>query len=427
MYKINSKNIKNVLSNLFRSEFLKNVSFQMLGVGIAQVLPLLATLILTRLYTEQDFAGYTAFFAVGSIFAVGAGARYQYAIMIPKRNSEAIKVFSLSIYITILYSVILIFVVGILAKLGIDFKLGTNIFLIPIYVMFFGIWNAFSNLSIRYKTFKHNSFSKVLQSIFYILISVLLGMFKPLLNGLVLAKMMGVLTSSIYLFKKSVINWRFPKSNSFKSVAIKYIDYPKYGLIPAFLDIASVQGIVLILTWFYSKENLGYLGLTLLILSAPLSLVGTSFKEVFYQKITFIINAKEFNKSIHFFKRSALGLLCVGIPICIIVSIWGEALFSFAFGANWKMSGVYASVLSFSFLVQLVVSPLSSIFNATNKLKVASYWQILYFITTFSTLGISAFILKLEVINLLYVYVIHEIILYIFYFILQYKTLKNLI
>lgn len=426
MLKLAVSNIKSNIKSLSKSEFLKNVSFQMLGVGIAQLLPLLATLILTRLYTEEDFAGYTSFIAIGSIFAVGAGARYQYAIMIPEKNSEAVKVFSLSVYLTFAYSLLLVLVVLVITFFNIDFKIGHNIYLIPLYVLFFGIWNAFSNLSIRYKKFKQNSISKVLQSLIYVSSSIVFGLCKPIFNGLVLAKIIGVLSSIFYLFKKSVILLEFPKIKSLNKVAKKYSDYPKYGLLPAFLDIASVQGIVLILTWFYTKEDLGYLGLTLLILSAPLSLVGTSFKEVFYQKITYFINAREFAKGIRFFKNSALGLLLVGIPICLIILFLGEELFSFAFGDNWIKSGTFASILSFSFLIQLIVSPLSSVFNAANKLKVASYWQILYFITTFSTLGMFAYVLKFEVIELLYVYVIHEIILYSVYFILQYNTLKKL-
>lgn len=396
----------------------------MIGIGVAQILPFLALPLLTRLYTEQEFASYTSFIAIASILAIGAGGRFQYAIMIPKKNSEAINVFSLSIYLTVLYTILLFFIVFFLKDF--DTKIGNNIYLIPVYVLFFGTWNAFSNLSIRYKTFKYNSFAKVLQSILYIFSSIGLGLSKIWFNGLILGKVVGVFTSSIYLFKKSIIKLQLTSIEKLKTVAIRYIDYPKYGLIPAFLDIASVQGLVLVMTMFYSKDDLGYLGLTMLVLNAPMGLIGTSFKEVFYQKITSLIIAKQFDKAHLFFKKSAIGLLIVGIPICFIIGFFGKEIFSVFFGSDWERSGVFASILSLPLIVQLVVSPLSTVFNATNKLKIASYWQGLYFTTTFTTLGISAYVLRLETIQILYVYVFHEIILYSLYFILQNNTLKRL-
>lgn len=408
----------------YRSEFLKNVSVQMIGVGIAQMLPFLATPVLARLFSEEDFALYTSFFAIANICAIGAGARYQYAIMIPKENSEAIKVFMLSIYISCVYALLLL--VGFIVFKDIDFKIGNTIYLIPLYVLFFGIWNSFSNLSIRLKTFKNNSISKVLHSVVYILLGIGTGFLKIMLNGLIISKIFGVFASWIYLLKKSEIKIKLFQISELKEVAKKYIEYPKYGLIPAFLDTASLQGLVLILTWFYSKEIVGYLGLTQLVLSAPLGLIGISFREVFYQKITSLINTGQFTNAVQFFKKSALGLFVIGAPISLIIAIFGEDLFLVIFGSKWGKSGIFASILSFSFLIKLVVSPLSSVFNASSKLKISSYWQITYFITTFSVLGICSYVLNLDIYPLLIVYVIHEIALYMLYFALQYRTLKRL-
>ena len=72
-----------------------------MGTGIAQVLPFLATPLLTRLFKEEEFALYTSFFAIASIFAVAVGGKYQMAIVLPKKDSDANKLLTLSVYITI--------------------------------------------------------------------------------------------------------------------------------------------------------------------------------------------------------------------------------------------------------------------------------------------------------------------------------------
>ncbi len=398
----------------------------MLGTGVAQLLPFAVTPILTRMYSEKEFALYTSFFAIAGILEVGAGGRYQFAIVIPKSNEKATKIFILSIYITLIYSVLLFLIVFLIPKNNL-LKIDQVIYLIPIYVLFFGLWSSFSNLSIRYKTFKDNAIAKVLQSVSYILSSMGIGMSKYTIYGLLVGKILGLFSSWLFLFKKSKITTSTFRLNNLKLIAKEYIDYPKYGITPTFLNTISIQGIVLVLTNFYSTNDLGYFGLTTLVLSAPIGLIGASYKDVFYQKIAFLINTKEnLTQAFDFFKKSAIALLALGTPICLIIFFLGPDIFSFVFGEKWIRSGEFASVLAVSFLIKLIASPLSSVFNAANKLRVASIWQTLYFFTTFSTLGISVYIFELDVDTLFLVYVAHESFLYILYLMLQYRTLKNL-
>ncbi|MBZ0244357.1 MAG: hypothetical protein K8H85_00270 [Cyclobacteriaceae bacterium] len=411
--------------DLFKSEFFRNVSYQMVGTGVAQLIPFMASPLLTRLYTEDDFAVYTSFFAIASILAVGVGGRYQFAIVLPKKNSEAIRIFTLSIYLTIFYAIILLIAAwSIRSSLSETYK--SIVFFIPPYVLIFGIWTSFSYLSVREKTFFHNASAKVLQSLLYIASSIALGALRVTSFGLVIGKISGVIISWLYLQRKSRIKFVYTKLRELHYVAKAYVEYPKYGFIPAFLDIASVQGIILILSKFYTMGELGSFGLTTLILSAPLGLISGSFKDVFYQKIVTLINRAEFAEASSFYKKSAIGLVMVGLPVWAIIFFFGPEIFSFVFGEQWVRSGEFASILSFSFLIQLVVSPLSSIFNAANKLKIASIWQTLYFFSTFLTLGVSASVLKINVNDLLYVYVVHEVILYSIYFLMQFWTLKRL-
>ncbi|WP_209401180.1 lipopolysaccharide biosynthesis protein [Pseudozobellia sp. WGM2] len=404
------------------SEFSKNVSTQIFGTGLAQALPFLATPILTRLFSEADFALYTSFFAVASIFAVAVGGKYQMAIVLPKEKNDASNIFTLSIYITIGYSLS----IAILFFLFFEYlftDLGDLLYYVPIYVLFFGVWSSFTNLSIRHKTFAHNAIAKVLQSIGYIFIAIGLGLSRFALYGLVLAKILGTLISWLFLFKKSLVKLQLIGIKELGYVAKKYIDYPKYGVFPAFLNTVSSQALILVLTKFYTTDDLGHFGLTYMVLSAPLGLIGTSYKDVFFQKIATQINEEKFTGALNFFKKSAWALFFMGLPIGLVLYFFGENIFSLVFGEKWGRSGEFAAILAFSFMIKLVVSPLSSIFNATNRLKTSSLWQTFYFITTFLTLGLSSYTFECTVDELLYIYVIHELILYSLYFLLEYRTL----
>lgn len=376
------------------------------------------------MFKEEDFAMYTSFFAVASIFAVAVGGKYHLAIVLPKHEEDANKIFTLSIYLTIAYVILIAVLLPFFHRFFPEY-LNEVLKYIPLYVLFFGIWSAYINISIRHKTFKTNAIAKVIQAITYILAAVGLGISKVLAFGLVIAKIIGTLVSWLFLSKKSTIRIKFLPLRDLNEVAKKYIDYPKFGIWPAFLNTISLQALVLILTKYYATDDLGYYGLTLIVLSAPLALIGTSYKDVFYQKITALINEQRYQEGIVFFKKSAVALLIMGIPICLVLYFFGEPLFGFVFGKKWERSGQFASVLAFSFVVKLVASPLSSIFNATNTLRIASKWQILYFLSTFTTLVYCALVLKLPVLQLLVVYVVHEVLLYSGYFIMQYRTIRS--
>ncbi|MDC6350612.1 lipopolysaccharide biosynthesis protein [Zeaxanthinibacter sp. PT1] len=412
-------------ARVVKSEFTRNVSSQMMGTGIAQILPFLATPLLTRLYSESDFASYTSFFALATIFAVGVGGKYHMAIVLPRSELRAMRLFALSIYLTLAYAIILQ-----LAFFGyyryFPSDLGALIYFVPLYVLFFGIWSAFTNLSIRHKTFRYNAYAKVMQAIGYIGTALGFGFARITIYGLVLAKILGTLGSWLYLFKKSGIRASFIPIRKLKEVAIEYKDFPKFGIGPSLLNTVSMQALILVLTAFYSKDDLGYYGLTYMVLSAPLGLIGTSYKDVFYQKIADLVNQQRYKECKTFFLKSALVLFSMGTVIGIVLFLFGPFVFSIVFGDSWIRSGNFASILAFSFVFKLVASPLSAIFNATNDLKIASVWQFGYFITTFITLGCCVYLFDLDIISLLYVYVIHEVILYSLYFLLEYKTLAKL-
>ncbi|MFS4415425.1 oligosaccharide flippase family protein [Maribacter sp. 2307ULW6-5] len=410
-------------SKFSKSEFSRNVSSQILGTGTAQALPFLATPLLTRLFTEADFAVYTSFFAVASIFAVGVGGKYQLAIVLPHKEEDAQNLFVLSIYVTFGYA----FLIALLLPMFHGFfpkDLQNALYFVAPHVLFFGVWSAYINQSIRQKRFATNAYAKVIQSIGYIVAAIGLGAIKFLSFGLVIAKILGTVASYFFLHKKSIARLKIVPLVKLKKVAKTYVDYPKYGIGPAFLNTVSLQALVLILTKYYTTDDLGHYGLTLMVLSAPLTLIGNSYKDVFYQKMASLVMHRQYHLAMGFFKKSTLALLSLSAPICLILFFFGESLFHFIFGENWIRSGEFATILAFSFGVRLVVSPLSSIFNATNTLRIASVWQILYFISTFATLIVCAAVLKLPVTSLLVVYVVHEIILYTLYLSIQYYVIR---
>ena len=94
-----------------KSEFSKNVLTLMTGTTIAQAIPIAISPILTRIYTSEDFGIFALFIAITTIFGTIANGRYELAIMLPKKDEDAINIFALGFIITCFISLILLILV----------------------------------------------------------------------------------------------------------------------------------------------------------------------------------------------------------------------------------------------------------------------------------------------------------------------------
>lgn len=411
------------LLNQFKSEYFSNISIQLVGTGIAQLIPFLVSPILARLYPETGFATFAMFMAVVAVLAVPNGGRYFYAMVIPKEDEEALDLGKLSFWLVILYNSLLFIAVALFYnQLNQFYQLDELWYAIPFYVAFFGVYNIALYLSVRRKLFKTNAIAKVVQTASTAMVSVALSFFGFLFSGLVLGKVIGVITSIPFLKAKLSLKPDLPK---LKAVAKKYIDYPKVTILPSLLDIFSVQALIFFVGKYYSEETLGYLGLTNMILIAPLALIGVSFRDVFYQKIAVLYNEGAYARGKKLFLGSAAFLFVIGGIVALLLLFFGEFIFSFVYGDNWLPSGKFAAILGIAFWAKLCASPLSSIFNATHQLKLLSVWQTIYFFTTVTTLYFAIVYFESAIDQTLIIYTIHEVLLYTLYFFMQKHALKK--
>ena len=103
------------MNNQFKpqSEFSQNVLTLMTGSTLSQAIPIAVSPILTRLYKPEDFGLYAIFVAIITIIGTIVSGRYELAIILPKKDEDAINIFGLGILITIFITVltaILVFV-----------------------------------------------------------------------------------------------------------------------------------------------------------------------------------------------------------------------------------------------------------------------------------------------------------------------------
>jgi len=165
----------NYLNRFRRSTFIRNVATLSLGTVIAQILNLLITPILSRLYQPEDYSTFALFTSIVAQIGVVASLRLELALPTISNDEEAVGLIILALKI-IAITVIVSFL-GIMIALDLKGEITdqTVFYLIPIAVFFSSTSQVLNFLSTRQQTFGYNSVSRIIVSASTGLISILLG------------------------------------------------------------------------------------------------------------------------------------------------------------------------------------------------------------------------------------------------------------
>lgn len=400
-----------------KSEFRRNVLTLMTGTTIAQALPIAVAPILTRIYTPDDFGVFALYMAVASIISVIATGRYELAIMLPHKDSDAANIVVLSILIALLTSLLVLVVVFLfnspIARLLGNPQIGAWLYLIPVSVLITGIFQTMSYWNNRKKAFKRLSLSRILQSGGTASSQIIFGYSSGgLCGGLIVGSICGQCISISALIMN---NWKedlvlIQKINKIRIVANarKFKKFPKMSALGGLLDTASIQMPIFVITRIFGTAVTGMFGMTFKVLNMPMALISRSISQVLFQKVV-TLNNKQPELLFNFILKIFFILLVIAIPFVAMFTLFGTELFTFVFGQKWAMAGNFATTLSVAVAVRFVVSPLSSVLDLNLNVERGVRWQIIYFFTITITLIAAS---GLEINKFLLVFVIHEVLLY---------------
>jgi len=410
-----------------KSEFSRNVLTLMTGTTIAQAIPIAISPILTRLYTPEDFGVFALYVAVFSVFGSVANAKYELAIMLPKKDEDAINVMALGFIINIILTLFLLLMVivfhdNFLNLLG-NKDISPWLYFIPVSVFLTGCFNLLNYFNNRLKYYKDLAKVNVAKSIAMAIVQFSMGFLKFGAMGLISGQIVSQIVSNTkLLFNIKKLNL-FIKIKKVKIIALakRYKDFPKYKTPSSILDIFTLQTPYIFLPQLFNLSMSGSYFFANRIISIPSGLIATSISQVYFQKIS---KYYQKNEIYTFFKNTTIKLFSISIILALIIYFLSPIMFDIIFGNKWKLSGEIASLLSVIFFVRFIVSPISVTLILEKYIKLGVLWQVIYFITT-SMVFLVSYYIKLNFFQFLELYIIHEIVLYTLYFIFIFYAIKD--
>ncbi len=393
MKKILRRTKLEIPSGSYRAHILTVVT----GTTIAQGLSILASPIISRLYTPYEFGVFADFTSIATIIAIIAAGRYELAIMLPEKDSDSIHL----LVGCILIAGGLCAISGIFVWLGNDWLSSALsghavlnwMYLLPFTVLLNGSFQSLSYWQNREKHFGSLSVSRVLQSGMTVLTSLTFGIFKFGAIGLIAASLFGRSVATVFLGRKT---WAAQKSNFSQIQRPKLIEnlkaYKAFPLLsgPAdFINILSNQLPVILLTGWFGSSVAGNYSLTLNVLAVPIALISVSVFDVFKERAA--SDYRKFGNCRAIYAKTFKFLFLGSLVPFGLLFFFAPELFSFVFGENWRSAGEYTQILSMMYFLRFAASPLSYVLYIANKQFYDLLWQISLLILTVSSLFMGHF------------------------------------
>ncbi len=342
------------------------------GSSVSQFITFLTIPILSRLFTPADFGLFAIFVSISTIIATIATFRYDYAIMLPKKNDQAANLLSLS-FLTLLVSIAVTSIIILLFNQHIAALLNNNdilpwLYFIPLNVLTIAAIQSLSYWMNRQKKYKSIASNHIVRSIAYptatISIKHLSNLKSALIPGYLFSQTVHLL---LFLFqaRKSIFKYSHAISiNNLKKCFFQYKDFPLKNLPATLLSIMSFQIPLLLLGVLFTSSTLGQYSQTLQILFAPINLIGSAVSQVFYQHASI---AKREKMLFQLTRSTTIRLFGLAIIPFTTVAIWGKPLITCLLGENWSLAGEIAQILAPYFLLRFIFFSQISILSTIRK------------------------------------------------------------
>jgi len=373
------------IKQLAQSEIFRHISILVSGTVLAQLIPISLQVFLRRLYPAELFGAMSVLAGLTGIFLYVFTLSYEFSIINPKDERQAHGIFKGVMLFSWLWTLIgilflLFFQEHVIRWVNFPKQYAWWLYLLPLSVGVMGVYQGLQYLLIRQKAFKAISVNKLSRRAFEGISQLFFGIF-GIQVGLLLGQIIGNLAnviSGFYQVKKKGINWTDASASEVKLALKTYKNYPLYYLSPALFNTIGVSMPIIYLNKFYGTTVSGYFDLMQLVLTVPSAFLSVAISQVFLQNMSERYkNGQSIRKNL----MQLAGALVVGAVLLIAVfSFFGEELYAFVFGDTWRTSGQYAEWMVFKYALVFVVSPISSVFIALEKIKISSMWQIFYFL-----------------------------------------------
>lgn len=351
------------------------------GTALGHAITAAAMPALTRLYTPTEFGMLAIFSAAFAIVAVAVCLRYELAVAIAIADDEAANLLAVAIVVAAAVSGALALVVvpaasPLAAWLG-QPALAPHVWLLPVCTFLAGAFAALQSWLVRRHQFPTLARTRVAQSVAASGTQIALGVASVgpigLIAGPIVNSGAGCLSALQRLLRHERPVLRTINPEHMLRVARLHSRFPRFSAAEALANSASIQLPVMLISALGSSAEAGYLMLAMMVVQAPMALLGSAVSQVYLSRAPQEARAGTLGN----FTAEVIGsLLRSGVGPLLCLGIAAPFIFPPIFGEAWLRAGAVVAWLTPWFVVHFVTAPVSMALHVIGRQRLALMLQL---------------------------------------------------
>lgn len=403
------------------NKFIGDSFLMILSSGIAQVILIITTPIITRLYSPTEFGEFTIFSNIAMILIPIINARYDLLIVNTKNDRSANILSQISFLISLLILLILIPIFAISAWLYPNFILDFIFIIIMLFLV--SLTNIFTNYLNKERKYKVLSLINVFRAGSMALLQIIFGLLAlgslGLIIGFSLSYIAGI-TLGYKTFKKHFNIVRDKEET--KALFLENKNQLVYSTPSILLNSLSFSVVVFFIGILYTNTEVGIYGMAIRVLGIPVTIISLGLSKIFMQQANdYYIEYGNFRNLL--LKFSSI-LVIVSIILYVPLYLFSEELVNILLGHSWVDAITVIKIVIPLFVIRLIVSTVSLSVILLQKQQLELILQALFLIGTTATFVISK-MLNLTFLNFVSINTVVLIVSYMIFFIALYYFAKN--
>lgn len=363
------------------SQYLKSVSMLMSGTIIAQIMAFLASMFMTRLFSEESIGEYTLLLTAVSLFGAVICGRYDMSIVSEHSKHGTFALIKLCFILTTILSILfgLGYTSYVLFTQDIQINYISFLTWTIILLLLTGIGNIANAYNNKLKEYKLLSKVTILRESIRDITLIGTGLTKFGVLGLIISQVLSLMACLRMQFRRLFSHYDEIVNISWNQVihsAKENKNQLLYSVPSLFVNNFSYSILNLFIGSMFGIKALAFYSMSYRVLGLPLALLSTNVSRVFYERAaTDYNNGKSFTG---IYLKSAFLLSLLGLPIMIVLIIFSPSLFGLLYGKEWEISGEIVAYLVPMFFVRLIVGALSPTMIIVNKQRIDMLMQLLF-------------------------------------------------
>ncbi|MFH1263138.1 MAG: lipopolysaccharide biosynthesis protein [Pseudomonadota bacterium] len=370
-----------MIVNSNMSSFGRHVLKMASGTVLAQAIPILGSLILTRLFTPEQFGTAAVFVGFCTVASVLTSGRYELAIVLPRKHSDALAVLvgsiGLSVITCTLGFLVILFFPFVFEKIFQNAEPRSWLYLAPAMIFLANFYQVLTYWANRRRQYGKIAANLITQQGGTVAGSVGLG-FLNVRTGLIQGRLLGQLLPAIVM---GIQFWR-PLRHAFRTASLRRIRecFVRYRQFPLFNVPYSLSGsiaresTVFALTSFNFTNAAGCFSLARMFTFVPAGFLSGALGQVFYKEAAQHIGTPRVEQLT---LKLMTSIAAIATPAFVFLMVWAPVVFSLLFGDKWHEAGIYASAYAPVGFLFLFTSWPERIYEVTSKQHISFSIQLI--------------------------------------------------